>query len=76
MDYKQLCLLVQAYGVENSLKTDFEEGMNSSYNMILTFIIYAWNLQLENSKSSTFVIVAFHHFPTSMKKIHKFLCPN
>jgi hypothetical protein len=76
MDYKQLCLLAQAYGVENSLKINFEMGMNFLYNMISTFIIYAWKLQLENSKSSTFVSVTFHHFPTSMKKIHKFLCPN
>jgi hypothetical protein len=76
MDYKQLCLLVQAYDVENSLEINFEVGINFSYNMIPTFIIYTWKLQLENSKSSTFVSVTFHHFPTSMKKIHKFLCPN
>jgi hypothetical protein len=68
MDYKQLCLLAQANGVENSLKIDFEMVMNFSYNMIPTFIIYAWKLQLENLESSTFIRVTFHHFPTSMKK--------
>ncbi len=62
--------------IKNMHNLTIKMGMNFSYNMIPTFIIYAWKLQLENSKSSTFVSVAFHHFPTSMKKIHKFLCPN